>query len=115
MIKITIFRDVQGRVNGYEVKGHANYADAGEDIVCAAISALSLTGMMAGEKIACISPEHHPQNGHLVFFDPGNLEHNRQKDLRIILETIAIGMYQTAKNYPGTVSITDEGGEYSWH
>ncbi len=34
--------DVQGKLVGYELEGHAGYADHGEDLVCASISVLSL-------------------------------------------------------------------------
>ena len=39
MTKVTIFKQ-QGLYKGFEVSGHSGYADAGEDIVCAAVSAL---------------------------------------------------------------------------
>ena len=41
MTKVTIFKQ-QGLYKGFEVSGHSGYADAGEDIVCAAISALTI-------------------------------------------------------------------------
>ena len=41
MTKVTIFKQ-HGLYKGFEVSGHSGYADAGEDIVCAAISALTI-------------------------------------------------------------------------
>ena len=38
MIKVEIFNQ-NGRINGFAVSGHSGYAEAGSDIVCAAISA----------------------------------------------------------------------------
>lgn len=40
MIKATFFRRSDGTFTGFEVYDHAGYADAGEDIVCAAASML---------------------------------------------------------------------------
>ena len=40
MTKITIFRNHDGEYLGFDCLGHAGYADEGEDIVCAGISAL---------------------------------------------------------------------------
>ena len=37
MIKVEIFNQ-NGRINGFAVSGHSGYAEAGSDIVCAAIS-----------------------------------------------------------------------------
>ena len=41
MTRCILFRDAEGRYTGFEVKGHSGYAEAGSDIVCAAISALT--------------------------------------------------------------------------
>lgn len=41
MTKVTILKHGD-LYKGFEVKGHAGYADAGSDIVCAAISALTI-------------------------------------------------------------------------
>ena len=46
MIEINVLRK-EGELTGYEVKGHAEYADEGEDIVCAAISVLAQTGIFS--------------------------------------------------------------------
>ena len=40
MIKVDIYQDQSDVVYGFRMEGHAGYADAGEDIVCAAVSAL---------------------------------------------------------------------------
>ena len=40
MTRCILFRDAEGRYTGFEVKGHSGYAEAGSDIVCAAVSAL---------------------------------------------------------------------------
>ena len=39
MIKIRIFRNIDGEIAGFAVNGHANTAPYGEDIVCAAVAA----------------------------------------------------------------------------
>lgn len=48
MIKIIIQRS--GKIYGIEVSGHAGYADAGSDIVCAGISVLADSLIMTAEK-----------------------------------------------------------------
>jgi len=40
MTEITFYRNSDGDLTGFRADGHAGYADEGEDIVCAAISAL---------------------------------------------------------------------------
>ena len=42
MIQVTIIRDVEKQVKEITCKGHAGYAASGQDIICAAVSALTL-------------------------------------------------------------------------
>ena len=43
MISVRITRaSAEGTIVGFEIKGHANYAKRGEDIVCAGVSAVSV-------------------------------------------------------------------------
>ncbi len=46
MIKIKLFSDSLENIRRYDIKGHADFAPRGEDIVCAAISVLSQTTLM---------------------------------------------------------------------
>lgn len=52
MTRITIFTDREHNCLGFECSGHAGYADKGEDIVCAGISALVITAVNALEAYA---------------------------------------------------------------
>lgn len=40
MIDVLIYQTPDGDYTGFQMKGHAEYADYGKDIVCAAVSAL---------------------------------------------------------------------------
>lgn len=42
MIRVTVFQNSENVYTGIEISGHAGYAEYGHDIVCAAVSALSL-------------------------------------------------------------------------
>ena len=50
MTKITIFRNHDGEYLGFDCLGHAGYADEGEDIVCAGISALVINTINSIER-----------------------------------------------------------------
>ena len=45
MTVITVLKK-HGRLVGFEAKGHSGYAEAGEDIVCAAVSAVMQTAVI---------------------------------------------------------------------
>ncbi|NLO09431.1 MAG: ribosomal-processing cysteine protease Prp [Clostridiales bacterium] len=40
MIKVTVFKNSDKVITGFKMLGHADYAEKGSDIVCAAVSAL---------------------------------------------------------------------------
>ena len=42
MIHVEILRDKDKEVRGIEIKGHAGYAEYGQDIICSAVSVLAL-------------------------------------------------------------------------
>ena len=49
MTKVTIYKNQTEECVGFRMFGHAGYAEAGEDIVCAAISVLTINTMNAIE------------------------------------------------------------------
>lgn len=46
MITITLQRDKEKRITGFDISGHAGYGEAGSDIVCAAVSALAQSALL---------------------------------------------------------------------
>lgn len=63
MTVVDIFRDKKGRYTAFECRGHADDdAEEGEDIICAAVSMLTINTvnsleMLAGADIACTAAE----------------------------------------------------------
>lgn len=52
MVRVTIYKDRDGTFRGFRSIGHAGYAKAGEDIVCAGVSALVLNAVNSIEAFA---------------------------------------------------------------
>ena len=46
MIAVEVYRDAGGRVRGFGCSGHADFGEHGEDIVCAAVSAIAQTTVL---------------------------------------------------------------------
>ena len=42
MISVTVYKDKNNHYTGFRCDGHAEYAEPGEDIVCSAVSVLTL-------------------------------------------------------------------------
>lgn len=72
MIKARIYRDNQGNISGFEISGHAGYAESGSDIICAAVSAVAYTaiGYFSEKKIGGIKPRYSERDGYIKFTVP---------------------------------------------
>jgi len=104
MTKVTLFYDAQGRISGFQCKGHAGYAEAGSDIVCAAVSALAITCANALESVAGVTPETQEKDGVLtVRLQPQHVTH----DAQVILRTFEQGISDIAASYPKHILFTD--------
>ena len=95
MTKIAFIHS-EGVLVGFDAQGHTGYADAGEDIVCAAVigmqEVLSLPVRIerddrAGRLMAVVAPEH-------------------AQSARVLLETLRLSLSSICAQYPGFVRLT---------
>jgi hypothetical protein len=97
MTHVTLFTDSQERLTGFECTGHSGYAQSGSDIVCAAVSALSLTCINAMESVAGIKPVVDESDGYLIVqINERQMSH----DAQVILKTFEQGIKDIAASYP---------------
>ncbi len=106
MIGVRLLYDSRGW-RGYTVEGHAEYAARGEDIVCAAISALAQTGVLALEKTAGIQPEVRIADGMLSCLLPCGLIREQWDRCQVVLDTIVHGLHAIADEYDAYVRIEE--------
>ena len=52
MIRVTIYKDEKHQCVGFKAHGHAGFSEEGQDIVCAAVSVLTINTLNAIEKFA---------------------------------------------------------------
>ena len=104
MTTVSFLRDARG-LCGIRVSGHAGYAPAGEDIVCAAASVLITTCANALESVAGIRPNvsHSERPVMIQVALPGGL--SSEHDARIILRTAEQGFLDIAAQYPSYLQI----------
>ena len=106
MTTVTFLRDARG-LCGIRVSGHAGYAPAGEDIVCAAASVLITTCANALESVAGIRPNmsHSERPVMIQGALPRGLSPSSEHDARIILRTAEQGFLDIAAQYPSYLQI----------
>ena len=106
MTNIRIYRNGQGRLCGFSVIGHTGSAPAGEDIVCAGVSALAQTAANALETVAGIRPILHMGDGFMSVRLPRELDPGKLFVARIILKTVQQGFTDIVASYPQYVRIS---------
>ncbi len=93
-----------GRLCGYEVTGHTGYAPQGKDILCAALSMLSITCANAIEKIAGVKPQVYTDEDSgtlLLRLRPTQLSATTDT----ILNVFKLGAEQLQEDYPEHIQI----------
>ncbi|KAB2952327.1 ribosomal-processing cysteine protease Prp [Heliorestis acidaminivorans] len=107
MVKTVIFIDDAGTILGFETKGHAGSAPAGQDVVCAGVSALTFTAVNGLEHFlgATATEVEAPEPGELRCILKIPLNQNDSKVAQIILETMLLGLEQIQEAYPAYVKV----------
>lgn len=103
MIRVTLLKKADAYI-GFECKGHAGYAEAGSDIVCAAVSTLAITCVNALESVAGIKPEAEMKDGLMRASLPENAGH----DAQVIFGVLHQGLRDIADEYPRYLQLTEK-------
>ncbi len=96
MVKVTFFQNEARDIIGFDCSDHADYAD-GQDIVCAAVSALVITCMNSIETLTEDRFVCHTES------DTGNirfrLEESTGEKSQLLLMSLALGLEEIEENY----------------
>lgn len=97
MIKITIFKNNEGSYMGFDCIGHAGYAPAGEDIICAGVSSLVINTVnsIAHFTKTKLETQSHEDTGKLIvsFVEPAD------KDADLLMRSLILGLQGIQNNY----------------
>jgi len=113
MITVTIERSGSGRILRFQVSGHAGYASAGSDIVCAGVSAVAVGSVNAVEKLTGIMLKAEMRDGWLAAELPDGLDPEREQKVQLLLEGMVAQLETIAEDYGKYVKIQEriaEGG-----
>lgn len=102
MVHIVFTKDSRQRLSSVFAGGHAGWADDGQDIVCAAVSAILQAARLGLESHAQVRLTVAQQKGDLRFEVP----EDRRDDPAVaaIMATAQLSVEQIAAQYPGHVS-----------
>ncbi|RAL26645.1 ribosomal-processing cysteine protease Prp [Thermoflavimicrobium daqui] len=110
MVRILIERDQEGQVKRVSIKGHAGYAEPGRDIVCAAISGISIGMVNAIEKLTGVQVHSDlDHEGKMNCQIPANVNDPKVIDqIHLLLEAMILSLEQVADEAPDFVKIKEK-------
>lgn len=108
MITAKFKQDEYGNIHSYEITGHSGYAEAGEDIICAAVSVLAIETVNSIEKLAShrmIVKEADDEGGYLYAETLKDLSEEQNYISQILLKHLYYSLEDVAETYPTYVYI----------
>ncbi|MFO7266014.1 MAG: ribosomal-processing cysteine protease Prp [Limnochordales bacterium] len=105
MVTVEVYRDAAGRIRGFRSTGHAGYGAYGQDIVCAAVSAITQT--------AVLGLLEHVKAEAAVAQAPGRLECKvsgewaAREAVQAVLAAMTLGLREVERQYPKHVRVRD--------
>ena len=97
MTHITIYRNQENAFTGFLCEGHAGYADAGEDIVCAGISTLVINTINSIEALTTtqILADADNESGTIHV----NLPSGCDEQAKLLVDAMILGLQGIQNNY----------------
>lgn len=105
MITVDLYRNERKLITGYKVSGHAGYAEAGYDIYCSAVSALTQAPVMGLERYLKLKPSYRISEEDGVFEVALNSEPDDLTEA--IFMTMFYGIDSIARQCPKYVRIKE--------
>ena len=90
-----------------ECEGHTGYAEHGEDIVCAALSALVQGAVLGVLRVAGVKADYRidEENGSLRLVIPKGIDDDAKHDCNVILKTLHESVKDLAKGYSEFIKV----------
>lgn len=109
MVRVEVYRAPTGRVVSFVASGHAKYAPKGSDIVCAAVSVLTQTVVLALPQHVGVTPTVtvDEESGRLECRLPDALNERQEEHAQLLLETMITGLVEIAREYSKFVRLKE--------
>ena len=110
MVTVKLSRDAEGRITGFEIRGHAGFAPEGQDIVCAGVSMVAQTAVIGLIRHLSTRPRFEKERGCLICSLPSGLPGSDMEKAQVILTTLEEGLVALEASYPEYVRVVRQGG-----
>lgn len=108
MIQATFEHDNANRIVGFKLTGHADSGPYGSDIVCAAVSALSISTVNGLSTVASITPivvSKPDEGGYLSLRMPPVDDYIQERISQALLQSFENGLLDVEKQYSDYILI----------
>jgi uncharacterized protein YsxB (DUF464 family) len=108
MIDITINKANSGLIDSFTISGHALFANKGNDIVCAGVSAVSIGAINAVISLTDITPiiKQGKDGGFLSCTIPDSIQDDTRQRIQLLLEGMVVSLETIERDYGKYVAIT---------
>ena len=109
MTTVTFFTE-KGRIIGFSSQGHSGYAEAGSDIVCAAVtSAIRLVEATVNDVLGLRAPvKVRPEDAFISLRLPNGLDSSAENICQAVLAGLMVYLTQLHDEYPENVEVLEE-------
>ena len=109
MTRCILFRDAEGRYTGFEVKGHSGYAEAGSDIVCAAVtSAVRLVECSLNDVLGLGAAVNvSEKDAKIGFYLPGGLSASADNTCQTVLTGLMVYLTELHDEFPDNLTVLE--------
>ncbi|MCZ8536158.1 ribosomal-processing cysteine protease Prp [Paenisporosarcina quisquiliarum] len=108
MITVTIEKDQSNHIHSFEMKGHADFAEHGKDLVCAAATAVSFGAVNAIAELTKVIPDvkQGQDGGFLKVSFPQDLNSPSNEQVQLIVQAMIVSLQTIEQDYGQYIKIT---------
>ena len=88
---------------GFHVRGHAEYGDYGEDIVCSAVSAVVQTAILGISDVLCLKADINIHDGEAICMLDNDVCESDRQNAALIMSVMIKGLRSIQASYPRTL------------
>ena len=105
-----VFRMEDDRITGFEAKGHSGYAEAGADIVCAAVtSAIRLVETTVNDVLGlAASVKIRERDASISLRLPGGLDETTEEVCQSLMTGLMVYFTQLHDEYPDNIEVLED-------
>ncbi|WP_100402220.1 ribosomal-processing cysteine protease Prp [Bacillus sp. FJAT-42315] len=101
MIQVNITKRPSGKISSFLMEGHAEFAEYGKDLVCAAATAVTFGGLNAILSLteADLQIDQGKDGGFLRCIVPENLSESEQEKVQLLFEGMVVSLQTIERDY----------------